>query len=81
MIGASIVAHVADALAGLPWFATTIALGLGWWLAGRLVPPALTIRARTFRQDTARKALHAPGWRAVDRLELDDITLTRTRRF
>ncbi|MBC7504639.1 MAG: type II secretion system F family protein [Sandarakinorhabdus sp.] len=68
MIVPSMTGQVAAASAALPWFAATIALGLGWWLAGRLVPSALTIRARTFRQNSARSVQRAPGWGAVDRL-------------
>jgi tight adherence protein C len=68
MTGPNMTGQATAASAALPWFAAIIALGLGWWLAGRLVPPALTIRARTFRQNTAKSAQRAPGWGTVDRL-------------
>jgi tight adherence protein C len=68
MIGTAMTGDVGPSTAALPWFAAMVALAFGWWLAGRLVPPALTVRARTFRQNNARAAARASGGGAIDRL-------------
>lgn len=71
MMGQDMTGPVGVASAALPWAAAIVALGLGWALAGRWLPTALTRRARMFRQDNetsaAGLAVRAQGWSAAGR--------------